>query len=98
MDPLQELWQVVSEYFREHLTKGSFDTWILGLKPLRMDHDVLYIEAVSQLHKKHIESNYMMQLQQVIYDYLGREIRIEITLDNQQAGSNHLDFGQAVSP
>ncbi|MCW1013335.1 DnaA N-terminal domain-containing protein, partial [Streptococcus anginosus] len=84
MDPLQELWQVVSEYFREHLTKGSFDTWILGLKPLRMDHDVLYIEAVSQLHKKHIESNYMMQLQQVIYDYLGREIRIEITLDNQQ--------------
>ncbi|MEG9284164.1 chromosomal replication initiator protein DnaA [Aerococcus urinae] len=98
MDPLQELWQVVSEYFREHLTKGSFDTWILGLKPLRMDHDVLYIEAVSQLHKKHIESNYMMQLQQVIYDYLGREIRIEITLDNQQTGSNHLDFGQAVSP
>ena len=60
MDPLQDLWQVVTEYFRNQLTKGSFDTWILGLKPLQLTQDTLTIEAVSQLHKKHIESHYLL--------------------------------------
>lgn len=97
MDPLQDLWQVVTEYFRNQLTKGSFDTWILGLKPLQLTQDTLTIEAVSQLHKKHIESHYLLQLKQVIYEYLGREIQINLVLDQSNNFNSQIQFGDNPS-
>lgn len=85
MDDLNKLWDYVTQYFKDSLSKGSYDTWILALKPIQFSNNILLIEAISELHKTHVENNYELTMRQVIYEYLGREIDIKIQLANKSA-------------
>ncbi|MDO4680969.1 MAG: chromosomal replication initiator protein DnaA [Aerococcus sp.] len=91
MDVMDQLWEAVTRYFKQELTKGSYETWILGLKPIRLSDDTLYIEADSELHKRHIDNHYLLPLRQVIYEFFGRDIDVEIQVANRSG--NTLSFG-----
>lgn len=91
MDVMDQLWDAVTAYFKQELTQGSYETWILGLKPIRLTDDTLYIEADSELHKRHIDTHYLLPLRQVIYEFFGRDVAVEIQVGNRNA--NALHFG-----
>lgn len=101
MDDLIKLWDYVTHYFKGALSKGSYDTWILGLKPKKFTNNILYIEAISELHKRHIENNYTITIRQVIYEYLGREVDIMVQLagdsENISMGNNIRDTKTTIS-
>lgn len=94
MDELNKLWDYVNQYFKGALSKGSYDTWILGLKPLKFTNSILYIEAISELHKRHIENNYAITIRQIIYEYLGREVDIIVQLASD---STNISLGNHIS-
>ncbi|MDO4670182.1 MAG: chromosomal replication initiator protein DnaA [Aerococcus sp.] len=78
MEVMDQLWEAVTDYFKKELTEGSYETWFSELKPLRLTDDTLYIEAYSHLHRRHIEKNYLTPLRQVVYEFFGHAINIEI--------------------
>ena len=91
MDDLNRLWAYIENYFQEELSKPSFETWFQELKPARFEQDTLYLLAGSKLHKRHIETHYLVQIRQVAYDFLKRDINVELILADEEP--DNLSFG-----
>lgn len=95
MIDLESLWNEVKRYLREELTKSTFETWILGLKPIDLTADSLVLEAFSKLHKEHIESHYAIQIRQVVAETIGRDVNLEIRIQdearNKTTSSSYLE-------
>lgn len=81
MSVMEDLWKRILDYFREQMTSASFDTWIADLTPLRLANDTLYLQASSELHKQQIEKHYLVQMRQVMTEFLDRDAYIEIEVE-----------------
>lgn len=85
MEEMMKLWEYIDNYFKEELSKASHETWFSELRPERLEDNTLYLVAGSELHKKHIENHYLVQIRQVAFNYLGYDIDVVVHLASQPA-------------
>ncbi|MGX7347849.1 chromosomal replication initiator protein DnaA [Aerococcus vaginalis] len=88
MSVMEDLWKRILDYFREQMTAASFDTWIADLTPLRLANDTLYLQASSDLHKQQIEKHYLVQMRQVMMEFLDRDAYIEVEVESNNKVAN----------
>ncbi len=76
MNDLNILWdQVVKELYLKMIS-AHYNAFIRPLKPIKMDHDSLYINAVTTMIKNVVNSKYVEPIQSEIKKITGKDINI----------------------
>lgn len=76
MNDLNILWdQVVKELYLKMIS-AHYNAFIRPLKPIKMDHDSLYINAVTTMIKNVVNSKYVEPIQSEIKKITGKDVNI----------------------
>ena len=78
-----DLWQQVLSVIQTKLSKPSFDTWLKSTKATVFTETQLTICAPNNFARDWLESRYAKLIAQTVYEYLGREVAVTFTLENE---------------
>lgn len=93
------IWEKVCSILREEMSEPSYDTWVkTALKPLKIQEDVFYIEAVTEYYKKFITSRYAMLITNAITQAVGRPFRVKIITAQEAQALSLRDGGSFATP
>lgn len=73
---LKNLWQQVLIKARDHLSEGACEKWIVPLKPLALEKNVLTLSATDDLHKQWVEERYLSRLEEAIFELSGEHLSV----------------------
>ncbi|MDD5087935.1 MAG: chromosomal replication initiator protein DnaA [bacterium] len=72
------MWQSALVALRDHLPEQSFATWLRPLVPERFENNALILTAPSQFHREWIESHYVANLETILADLRGEQVRLKL--------------------
>lgn len=73
---LKNLWQQVLIKARDHLSEGACEKWIVPLKPLALEKNVLTLSTIDDLQKQWVEERYLSRLEEAIFDLSGEHLSV----------------------
>lgn len=73
---LKNLWHQVLVKARDHLSEGACEKWIVPLKPLELEKNVLTLSAPDDLHKQWVEERYLSRLEEAIFELSGEHLSV----------------------
>ncbi|MCM8781335.1 MAG: chromosomal replication initiator protein DnaA [Candidatus Omnitrophica bacterium] len=84
---IQKIWDNTKEALKKTLPEGSFNSWILPLKPNLKDEDgdVLSLEAPDAFFKDWVEQHYKNLIQEAIKTLIQRDITVNFVVTPQNS-------------
>ncbi len=76
------LWNHVLEQLKTTMNPQTFDAWFSGSSLISSSKERLIIEFQDKRVKDHVESKYLEQISQIIYDLSGRQVKIDFITPN----------------
>ena len=80
MDSLNEYWNKVLELIKPEIPTISFNTWVVPLKPVSMEDNVIYLKANSEYYKTYVETRYKDLIKNAFRQVTNKECDISIIL------------------
>ena len=77
------LWNEFLDKIKERITPLSYDTWFKDTKLYKLDGGTATIIVPLALHKKHLEENYIDDIEETIYSITGTNFKIKFNLENE---------------
>ncbi len=81
---INEMWDRVLETMRADINKQSFDMWLKDTKPLSITNEKIYIKVADDVARRHIASNYIPFIQNVINDISSQSLSCEFVTDDER--------------
>lgn len=88
MELLNELWERVTQHFKQVSVEVTYKHWISSAKPVSFDQHYLYIEVPTETHKIYWEDNLSSDLMQIGYEFLRRPFEPRFIVKNQHEHQN----------
>ncbi len=94
-DIAEHLWEQASHRLRSELAEATWLTWFQGVRPLRLQHDVLVLGVPNGLAAERIRSSYHPMLDDALRHAAGREIAVELLVETDARVDEPLVPGNA---
>lgn len=85
MPNLNDLWEYLDSYFKEHLSGVSYNTWIDTAKPVSLDQNSFTISVPSALHRDYWQTHLATKIVELAYQYAEIEVTPVIKLESELA-------------
>lgn len=84
------LWNNFLEKIRERISPLSYDTWFKDTKLYKIDKNFVIIEVPMILHKKHLEENYLDEIEEIFTSITGTIFTFQFKLESEllEEGNN----------
>ncbi|MFM8304549.1 MAG: chromosomal replication initiator protein DnaA [Actinomycetota bacterium] len=92
----ETVWTAGSSTLRTQLAEATWHAWFQGVRPLRLDGDVLVLAVPSTVACERIRSSYRGLLDDCLRDATGREIHVELLVDTDARPPEQLDLDDAA--
>ena len=80
---VEVLWQNFLSQIKDELSSLAFDTWFKSSKLYKIDNGKAIIIVPMQIHKKHMEDNYLEQIKDIFNRITGTNFDIEFLLEEE---------------
>ena len=77
------LWQKFLDNIKNELSSLAFDTWFKSSKLYKIENGVAIIIVPMQIHKKHMEDNYLEQIKEIFNRITETNFEIEFLLEEE---------------
>ena len=77
------LWQNFLNQIKEELSSLAYNTWFLDTKLYKLDNGKAIIIVPMQIHKKHMEDNYLDKIKDILNNITGTNFDIEFLLEDE---------------
>jgi chromosomal replication initiator protein len=78
----EEVWESVADALKERLSEGNFSAWFGRARAVALNEGTFVLAVPNPFAKEWIESRYMGLLQDVVSNYVGRPLAIELRSDD----------------
>lgn len=93
------LWNNFLDKIRERISPLSYDTWFKDTKLVRIDNGVAIIQVPMILHKKHLEENYLDDIEEVFNSITGTNFSFQFKLESELSEDDEnteIDINQEI--
>ena len=77
------LWNNFLDKIKERISPLSYDTWFKDTKLKKIDKNVAIIEVPMSLHKKHLEENYLDEIEEIFNSITGTNFTFQFKLESE---------------
>ena len=77
------LWQNFLNQIKDELSSLAYNTWFVDTKLYKLDNGKAIIIVPMQIHKKHMEDNYIDQIKYILNNITGTNFEIEFLLEEE---------------
>ena len=77
------LWNEFLDKIKERITPLSYDTWFKDTKLYKLDGGTATIIVPLALHKKHLEENYLDEIEEIFNSITGTNFNFQFKLENE---------------
>ena len=79
----ETIWNNFLEKIKERISPLSYDTWFKDTKLKKIDKNVAIIEVPMSLHKKHLEENYLDEIEEIFNSITGTNFTFQFKLESE---------------
>jgi len=90
-----KVWEAGVGELRNQLAEATWHAWFQGVRPVRLDEDVLVLAVPSTVACERIRSSYRGLLDDTLRDVIGRDIHVELLVDTTSVDPPELDLTPA---
>ena len=80
---VEVLWQKFLDNIKNELSSLAFDTWFKSSKLYKIENGIAIIIVPMQIHKKHMEDNYLEQIKEIFNRITETNFEIEFLLEEE---------------
>ena len=80
---IEIIWNNFLEKIKERISPLSYDTWFKDTKLKKIDKNVAIIEVPMSLHKKHLEENYLDEIEEIFNSITGTNFTFQFKLESE---------------
>lgn len=91
MSNLQTLWQAALDSVASSMSKSSFNTWLVGAKPLTVYQNTLIVGVENEFLLSWAEKNFTLTMKQALKNASGSEMGIKFVLNPTEKGEDILE-------
>ena len=77
------IWNNFLEKIKERISPLSYDTWFKDTKLYKLDKNTAIIIVPMILHKKHLEENYLDEIEEIFNSITGTNFNFQFKLENE---------------
>lgn len=77
------LWNNFLDKVRERISPLSYDTWFKDTKLFKIDKNIAVIQVPMILHKKHLEENYLDEIEEIFNSITGTNFAFQFKLESE---------------
>lgn len=77
------LWNNFLDKVRERISPLSYDTWFKDTKLFKIDKNIAIIQVPMILHKKHLEENYLDEIEEIFNSITGTNFSFQFKLESE---------------
>lgn len=93
MHPFDEVWVLICEYCKKHLTDVAYRTWITRINPYKVDHSkkIAYLLTPSTFHRGIIEGSYTSLLTDAAVEIFGEGYSVKFIVQEEIKEIDEID-------
>ena len=80
---IEIIWNNFLEKIKERISPLSYDTWFKDTKLYKLDKNTAIIIVPMILHKKHLEENYLDEIEEIFNSITGTNFNFQFKLENE---------------
>ncbi|MFB4158553.1 inositol monophosphatase family protein [Geomicrobium sp. JSM 1781026] len=90
----EKLWEDVLGVIQKEISKPSYETWLVHLKPIAYKNDTFYIQAKDSRTKAWIEDRYRSVISKEMERITGRSVNVVVTLTDESAAVDAINWSE----
>ena len=91
------LWNNFLDKVRERISPLSYDTWFKDTKLFKIDKNIAIIQVPMILHKKHLEENYLDEIEEIFNSITGTNFSFQFKLESELLNDDITNDDNSVS-
>jgi chromosomal replication initiator protein len=99
---MQDLWNQVRDVLADHISAHNLDAWFSEVGILEVRDNEVMLEAPNRFHRDWIVENYQDAMKRAFIDVLGRQVSIEILLQDEgpdaRSSTDNADLSSSATP
>ncbi len=95
----QDIWKSCLQIIADNIPVGSFNTWFVPIRPVKLENNVITIEVPSHFFYEYIEENYIDLLKKALRRVMGEGAKLEyVIVVNRSSEAGKVNLPSSVQP